>query len=74
MKGGFSFRAKKEYDVQWEIWQKGYSEVQILTEESFLQHQIYIDENPVRAGLAHSADEYPYCSSYLKKTKRESSG
>jgi len=69
MKGNFSYRAKKELGYQWEVWQKGFSEVQILTEASFIHHQNYIDENPVRAGLARSAEEYPYCSTYLKKRK-----
>lgn len=74
MKGNFSYRAKKELGVRWEIWQKGFSEVQILTEESFVHHQNYIDENPVKAGLARSADEYPYCSTFLKKKKKAGSG
>ncbi len=74
MKGNFSYRAKKELGVKWEIWQKGFSEVQILNEQSFVQHQNYIDENPVRAGLARSADEYPYCSTFLKKKKKGGSG
>jgi len=33
MKGNFSYRAKKELGYQGEIWQKGFSEVQVLTEE-----------------------------------------
>jgi putative transposase len=70
MKGNFSYRAKKELGYPGEIWQKGFSEVQVLTEDSFIQHQEYIDENPVKKGLARSADEYPYCSSYLKKQKK----
>jgi putative transposase len=70
MKGNFSYRAKKELGYQGEIWQKGFSEVQVLTEDSFLRHQEYIDENPVKKGLAHSAEEYPYCSTYLKKQKK----
>jgi len=74
MKGNFSYRAKKELGVKWEMWQKGFSEVQILNEQSFVQHQNYIDENPVRAGLARSADEYPYCSTFLKKKKKGGSG
>jgi putative transposase len=69
IKGNFSYRARKELGYKWEIWQKGFSEVQILTEASFIHHQNYIDENPVRAGLARSAEEYPYCSTYLKKKK-----
>lgn len=70
MKGNFSYRAKKELGYQGEIWQKGFSEVQVLTEDSFLRHQEYIDENPVKKGLARSAEEYPYCSTYLKKQKK----
>ena len=70
MKGNFSYRAKKELGYPGEIWQKGFSEVQVLTEDSFIQHQDYIDENPVKKGLARSADEYLYCSTYLKKQKK----
>lgn len=69
MKGNFSYRAKKELGYPGEIWQKGFSEVQVLTEESFIRHQQYIDDNPVNKGLAPSAEEYPYCSTYLKKQK-----
>jgi putative transposase len=43
MKGGFSYRAKKELGFQREIWQKGFSEVQVVSETSFIQHQLYID-------------------------------
>ena len=68
-KGNFSYRAKKELGVEWEIWQKGCSEVQGLTEQSFVRHQQYIDDNPVREGLARCAEEYPYCSTFLKKQK-----
>ena len=45
--------------------------MQITTEASFIHHQEYIDDNPVTAGLARSAEEYPYCSTYLKKKKKE---
>jgi putative transposase len=70
IKGNFSYRAKKELGFPWEIWQKGFSEVQITTGASFVHHQNYIDENPVKAGLARSAEEYPYCSTYLKQKKK----
>jgi len=71
IKGNFSYRAKKELGYPLEIWQKGFSEVQITTEASFIHHQEYIDDNPVKAGFARSAEEYPYCSTYLKKKKRQ---
>jgi putative transposase len=69
IKGNFSYRAKNELEYPWEIWQPGFSEVPVTTEASFIQHQKYIDENPVKAGLAKSVEEYPYCSTYLKKKK-----
>jgi putative transposase len=69
IKGGFSYRARKELHFKSDVWQNGFSEEQIKDEESFRQHQNYIDKNPVRAGLALSADEYPYCSRYLKTRK-----
>ncbi len=70
IKGGFSFRAKNELGFLGEIWQRGFSEVRILDRASFLAHCEYIDDNPVRVGLADSAENYPYCSAYLRKRKR----
>jgi putative transposase len=69
IKGGFSFRAKKELGFQGEIWQRGYSDVQILDDPSFQNHRKYIDNNPVKAGLASTPEEYPYGTAYLKKQK-----
>jgi hypothetical protein len=34
-----------------------------------MQHREYIAANPRRAGLADSAEEYPYCFLYLAKKK-----
>ena len=70
IKGGFSFRAKKELGFQGEIWQRGFSDVRIIDEQSFQLHREYIDNNPVKAGLANSPEEYPSGSAYLKKRKR----
>ncbi len=69
VKGGFSYRAGKELDYRGEIWQRGFSDVLVLGEQSFCRHREYIDLNPVKAGLAVSPDEYPYGSAYLKKVK-----
>ncbi len=70
VKGNFSFRAKKEFGTKTEIWQRGFSDVRITDEASFRTHQKYIWENPVKAGLAKSPEEYPYGSAYFKKLKR----
>jgi putative transposase len=74
IKGNFSFRVKKELGFKWEIWQKGFSDVRITDRESYLRHVEYIDENPVKAGYARSAEEYPYCSAYFRKLKRMKTG
>ena len=64
IKGGFSFRAGRELDFHGAMWQRGFSEVRVLDEPSFLAHVEYIRNNPVRAHLADSPERYPYCSSY----------
>jgi putative transposase len=69
IKGSFSFRANKELGFRGEIWQRGYSDVQILDDQSFQQHREYIENNPVNAGLAKRTDEYPFGTAYLKKQK-----
>jgi len=71
IKGNFSFRAKRELGFQWEIWQRGFSDVRITDRASYKRHVEYINENPVKAGYARSAEEYPYCSAYFRRRKRE---
>ena len=67
VKGGFSYRLKKEFGYSGEVWQRGFSEVRVQDKQSFLQHREYIAENPVKAGLADSPEEFPYCFTYLAK-------
>jgi putative transposase len=69
IKGGFSFRLRREFGFLGEVWQRGFSEMRADDEESFLGYQEYIAQNPVKAGLAASPGEYPYCYSYLAGKK-----
>jgi putative transposase len=69
IKGRFSHRLSKEYGHLGEVWQRGFSEVQVLNKESFMQCQVYIAMNPVKAGLVDSPDRYPYCFQYLANKK-----
>ena len=69
IKGGYSYRLRKELGYTGEIWQRGYSEVRVDDRMSFLAHRDYIYQNPVKAGLVDVAAQYPYCSLYLKKQK-----
>ena len=69
VKGGFSFRLRKESGYLGEVWQRGFSEVRVDDRESFLRYRDYIAENPVKAGLVDSPEEFPYCFTYLAKQK-----
>ena len=69
IKGGFSFRAKRELGFQGEIWQRGFSDVRIVDESSLQKHRAYIDNNPLRAGLAGVPEDYPYGTAFLKQRK-----
>jgi len=69
IKGGFSYRLKKEAGYAGEVWQKGFSEVRVNDEESFAKHREYIAQNPVKRGLVSKPEEYPYCFSYLAAHK-----
>ncbi len=69
VKGGFSYRLKRDFGYQGEVWQRGFSEVRIRDGQSFSQHRAYIAQNPVKAGLVDSAERWPYCYSYLAKKR-----
>ncbi|MFZ0704889.1 MAG: transposase [Candidatus Korobacteraceae bacterium] len=71
IKGGFSYRARTELEFKGEVWQRGFSDVRVRDEESFWRHQKYIYDNPVRAGMARVAEEFPHCSLYLRKQKSQ---
>jgi putative transposase len=68
IKGGYSYRLKKELGYSGEIW-RGFSEVRVNDRASFLAHRDYIYRNPVEAGLVDLAEKFPYCSLYLKRQK-----
>jgi putative transposase len=65
IKGGFSYRLKKELGYCGEVWLKGFSEVRVNDRESFAKHREYIAQNPVKRGLVSKPVEYPYCFMYL---------
>jgi putative transposase len=71
IKGGFSYRLKKEFGYQGEVWQRGFSEVRVMDAENFMQHREYIIQNPVKTGLVEAAELYPYSYTYLAKKKAQ---
>jgi putative transposase len=65
IKGGFSFRVKKELGSNMEVWQKGFQDHRIRDAADCAQHIRYIHENPGRKHLCECASEYPYSSAHL---------
>ncbi|MEO5935767.1 MAG: transposase [Terriglobales bacterium] len=62
VKGGSSFRAKRELGINSEIWQAGFSEERAYGVEAFHGFRKYIHLNPVKWGLVERAEEYAYSS------------
>jgi putative transposase len=62
IKGGFSFRLKSKADV----WMRSFNESQIMSEEKFTNCVRYIEENPVRRGLASTPEEYRFSSAVCR--------
>jgi putative transposase len=71
VKGGFSFRLKKETAYAGEVWQRGYSEVRVDGEISMAKYRDYIAQNPVRAGLAAEADVFQWCFESIRRNKAQ---
>ena len=64
IKGGFSYRAKKELGSNFEIWQRGFSDHRIRDAEDLDLHVHYIHLNPVRKQLCETPAAYAYSSAY----------
>lgn len=64
IKGGFSFRARKELGSTMEVWQKGFSDHRIRDAEDYEKHVQYIQLNPVRKRLASNPIDYVYSSAH----------
>ena len=65
IKGGFSFRAKREFDWKRDIWQPGFSDHRIRDSEDLDRHLAYIQNNPVQAKLCEKSSQYSYLSIQL---------
>jgi putative transposase len=62
IKGGFSFRAKKELGFNHEVWMPGSNEHRVKDGRDYAEHVRYIRENPVKAGLVTSPQEFRFSS------------
>jgi putative transposase len=64
IKGGFSYRARKELGSNMEIWQKGFQDHRIRDASDWAVHVSYIHNNPVKERFCERADEFPYSSAH----------
>jgi putative transposase len=64
IKGGFSFRAKKELRFQRLIWEESFTNHRIRDPDDYERHRDYIHQNPVKGGLAKTGSEYPHSSAF----------
>src|SRR5262252_6813817 len=62
IKGGFSFRAKRELGFGREIWEKSYRDRRVRDWQEYCAFRRYIRMNPVKRGLVALPEQYPYSS------------
>jgi putative transposase len=64
IKGGFSYRAKKQLGSNMEVWQKGFQDHRIRDANDYVMHVSYIHNNPVKERFCERPDEFPYSSAH----------
>ena len=62
IKGGFSFRARREIGFGGEIWEKSFYDHRVRDWEEYCAFRRYIHMNPVKRGLVDRPEDYPYGS------------
>jgi putative transposase len=60
IKGGFSFRVKRDLGWNGEVWQPGFSDHRIRSNEDWKHHLEYIRLNPVEERLLDDSELYPW--------------
>jgi putative transposase len=64
IKGRFSFQLKSAFD----IWERSFKEHRIKDEQDYLHHLNYIEQNPVRANISPTAEQFPHSSASSHQT------
>lgn len=71
VKGRFSHRLSHEFGYKGEVWQRGFTEVQVMNKQELEMHRTYIANNRVKAGIVDSPEKYPFCFESLARKKKE---
>lgn len=66
IKGKFVYHATLKFEIRGWIWDREMKLTPIRSRADFLKHKSAMEQAPVNAALAESADD-PYCSAYLRK-------
>ena len=70
IKGNFARKYNKMHSKQGEVWQAGFYDTGLRNINMLLQKIEYIHNNPVRAMIAASPDEYPFSSHTFYHTEQ----
>ena len=62
IKGGFSYRVKKELESNLEVWQRGFQDHRIRDASDYRLHAIYVRQNPIRKHLCEHEEDYAFGS------------
>ncbi len=64
IKGGFSFRRKRELGLGGGVWQTSFYDHRVRNHDEYEGFRKYIWENPVRKGLAPRPEDFPFSSAH----------
>ena len=62
IKGGSAHRMREERKLAFPVWQRGFTDHRIRDSDDYQIHVRYIEENPVKRGIAGSAREFAWSS------------
>jgi putative transposase len=65
IKGGFSYRVKKELGFAGEVWQTSFYDHRVRDASEYTRMRHYIHMNPVRRGLVIAPEDFPYSSAKM---------
>lgn len=60
IKGGYSFRAKKQFNWRWTIWHKSFNDRRLRDCSEYVNAREYVLNNPVKARLCEKKEDWPY--------------
>lgn len=66
IKGGFAFRAKRNFGWRETVWQKSFNDRRLRDVNEYVATREYLLDNPVKAGYCAQRAQWPYSSATSK--------